>query len=56
MNDTKKMNWLSFICSPVIALIDKVFVAKNKKLISTSILIISVLVFIYAMLKINSNT
>jgi hypothetical protein len=54
MKDTKKMNWLLFISSPVLALIDKVFVGKNKKLISTSILIFSVLVFIYAMLKINS--
>jgi hypothetical protein len=54
MKDTKKMNWLLFISSPVLALIDKVFVGKNKKSISTSILIFSVLVFIYAMLKINS--
>ena len=53
MKNTKKMNWLLFICSPMLALIDKVFVRKNKKIIINCISILSVLVFIYAILKIN---
>lgn len=45
------MNWLLFICSPLLAIIDKVFVGKNKKIISNCIFILSVLVFIYAIYK-----
>ena len=54
MRNEKKINWLLFVCSPVLALIDKVFVGKkNTKKVSFFVFIASILVFIYALLKIN---